>query len=85
MRALARAAGEKATTGTFADSAAFDSLGEQPQRALPETKVVKTLKHRQRRVMVNPAKVGNGAHDVFVSGNDAAAKPDASRSPEALP
>jgi len=51
-----------------------DSLGEQIQRAFPNVKVVKTLNTTNAQVMVNPARVGGGDHDVFVSGNDAAAK-----------
>ena len=50
-----------------------DSLGEQIQRAFPETKVVKTLNTMSCQVMVNPSLV-KGDHDVFVSGNDAEAK-----------
>ena len=50
-----------------------DSLGEQLQRAFPETKVVKTLNTMNCQVMVNPSLV-KGDHDVFVSGNDADAK-----------
>jgi predicted dinucleotide-binding enzyme len=50
-----------------------DSLAEQIQRAFPETKVVKTLNTTNCTVMVNPSLV-NGEHDMFVSGNDAAAK-----------
>lgn len=50
-----------------------DFLGEQIQRALPETKVVKTLNTINCQVMVDPSRVP-GSHDVFVSGNDAAAK-----------
>jgi predicted dinucleotide-binding enzyme len=51
-----------------------DSLGEQIQRALPETKVVKTLNTMNCEVMVNPSRVAGGDHDVFMSGNDAGAK-----------
>lgn len=51
-----------------------DSLGEQIQRAFPETKVVKTLNTLNANLMVNPALVAGGDHDIFVSGNDAAAK-----------
>jgi len=54
-------------------TAGNDSLGEQLQRALPETKVVKTLNTINCQVMVDPARLG-GDSDVFVSGNDAAAK-----------
>jgi 8-hydroxy-5-deazaflavin:NADPH oxidoreductase len=50
-----------------------DSLGEQIQRAFPETRVVKTLNTMNCRVMVDPARVP-GEHDVFVCGNDDAAK-----------
>jgi predicted dinucleotide-binding enzyme len=51
-----------------------DSLGEQIQRAFPNVRVVKTLNTTNAFVMVDPAKVGGGDHDVFVSGNDADAK-----------
>jgi len=50
-----------------------DSLGEQIQRAFPDTKVVKTLNTMNCRIMVNPSLV-RGDHDVFVSGNDRTAK-----------
>ena len=50
-----------------------DSLGEQIQRAFPETKVVKTLNTVPCNIMVNPGLL-RGAHDVFVSGNDEEAK-----------
>ena len=50
-----------------------DSLGEQLQRAFPETKVVKTLNTMNCQVMINPSLV-KGEHDVFVSGDDADAK-----------
>lgn len=124
-RAWAKAAGKRASQGTFADAAEFgaivfnctagvaslealalagaehlrgkvlvdvanpldashgmpptltvcntDSLGEQIQRALPEAKVVKSLNTLNYAVMVNPA-LAPGDHDVFVCGNDAAAK-----------
>lgn len=55
-------------------TASGESLGEQIQRAFPETKVVKTLNTINARVMVDPARVAGGEHDVFVSGNDAGAK-----------
>jgi predicted dinucleotide-binding enzyme len=51
----------------------FDSLGEQIQRAHPDTRVVKTLNTVNCEVMVDPGKVP-GEHDVFVCGNDEAAK-----------
>lgn len=50
-----------------------DSLGEQIQRAFPQVKVVKTLNTMNTNLMVNPALVP-GEHDVFISGDDAAAK-----------
>jgi len=50
-----------------------DSVGEQIQRAFPNVKVVKTLNTVNCNVMVNPILVP-GDHDVFMSGNDAAAK-----------
>jgi predicted dinucleotide-binding enzyme len=46
-----------------------DSLGEQIQRAFPETKVVKTLNTVNANVMVDPAKLTEMT-DIFVSGND---------------
>lgn len=51
-----------------------DSLGEQIQRAFPDAKVVKTLNTTNTVVMVDPAGVAGGDHDLFISGNDAAAK-----------
>jgi predicted dinucleotide-binding enzyme len=50
-----------------------DSLGERIQRALPETKVVKTLNTVNAQVMVDPARLGGGS-TVLVSGNDKDAK-----------
>lgn len=50
-----------------------DSLAEQIQRAFPDTKVVKSLNTMNCKIMVNPSLVP-GDHDVFVSGNDRAAK-----------
>jgi predicted dinucleotide-binding enzyme len=50
-----------------------DSLGEQIQREFPRARVVKTLNTMNASVMVNPSLVP-GDHDVFVSGNDSAAK-----------
>lgn len=51
-----------------------DSLGEQIQAAFPDTRVVKSLNTVAADLMVNPGKVNGGDHDMFVSGNDAAAK-----------
>lgn len=51
-----------------------DSLGEQVQRELPGTKVVKTLNTVNAYLMVGPAGLANADHTMFVAGNDAAAK-----------
>jgi len=51
-----------------------DSLGEQIQRAFPGAKVVKTLNTMNAYLMVGPRQLADGAHTVFVSGNDGAAK-----------
>ena len=53
-----------------------DSLGEQIQRAFPAARVVKTLNTMNSQVMVEPSRVA-GEHTVFVSGNDAQAKEQA--------
>jgi 8-hydroxy-5-deazaflavin:NADPH oxidoreductase len=50
-----------------------DSLGEQIQREFPEARVVKALNTVNTNVMVDPSVVP-GEHDVFMSGNDDAAK-----------
>lgn len=51
-----------------------DSLGEQIQRALPATKVVKALNTVTASLMVGPSQLADGEHDVFVSGDDPDAK-----------
>ena len=51
-----------------------DSLGEQLQRLLPETKVVKTLNTMNATVMAYPERVGGGDHTVFLSGDNPTAK-----------
>lgn len=51
-----------------------DSLGEQLQRAFPTVRVVKALNTVTASVMVDPARVGDGDHAIFVSGNDHEAK-----------
>lgn len=51
-----------------------DSLGEAAQRELPGTKVVKTLNTVNCNLMVDARRVADGNHDMFVAGNDAAAK-----------
>lgn len=50
-----------------------DSLGEQAQRLLPKTHVVKALNTINCQVMVDAGRIP-GEHDSFVSGNDAQAK-----------
>lgn len=51
-----------------------DSLAEQVQRLLPETKVVKTLNTMNAAVMAHPERVGDGEHTVFLSGDNPTAK-----------
>lgn len=51
-----------------------DSLAETIQRRFPDLKVVKTLNTLNCSIMVNPDRVDNGNHDIFISGNDASAK-----------
>jgi predicted dinucleotide-binding enzyme len=50
-----------------------DSLGEQIQRAYPDTNVVKALNTMSCLVMVEPSLVP-GQHEVFLAGDDAEAK-----------
>ena len=50
-----------------------DSLGEQIQRAFPDARVVKALNTINCLLMVDPARVP-GEHDVFLAGDDDAAK-----------
>ncbi|MEU8546174.1 NADP oxidoreductase [Streptomyces roseoverticillatus] len=54
-----------------------DSLGEQIQRALPRTKVVKSFVTQEQSTVVNPDSVGGGDHTMFVAGEDAGAKQQA--------
>jgi hypothetical protein len=51
-----------------------DSLGEQIQKALPQTKVVKALNTMNAYLMVGPRQVADADHTVFMCGNDAGAK-----------
>jgi predicted dinucleotide-binding enzyme len=51
-----------------------NSLGEEIQKALPDTHVVKTLNTMTAPVMVNPSLVNGGDHSVFLSGNSQEAK-----------
>jgi hypothetical protein len=50
-----------------------DSVGEQLQREFPDARIVKALNTVNQAVMIDPGKVP-GAHTLFISGNDAAAK-----------
>ena len=50
-----------------------DSLAEQIQRRFPDARVVKALNTVNHQVMVDPGRVP-GEHDLFVCGDDAAAK-----------
>jgi predicted dinucleotide-binding enzyme len=50
-----------------------DSLGEQIQRAFPDTRVVKTLNTLNASLMVEPKTLGESS-TVFVSGDDPEAK-----------
>ncbi|GAA2694551.1 NADPH-dependent F420 reductase [Streptomyces lunalinharesii] len=54
-----------------------DSLGEQIQRALPRTKVVKSFVTQEQTTVVNPQAIGGGDHTMFVAGEDADAKQQA--------
>ena len=51
------------------------SAGEALQAALPSARVVKTLNTMNHEIMVNPGQMP-GAHDVFLAGDDNAAKAD---------
>lgn len=51
-----------------------NSLGEEIQKAFPQSKVVKALNTMWCGLMVNPAMINGGDHSTFVSGNDAEAK-----------
>lgn len=51
-----------------------DSLGEQIQRAFPRARVVKTLNTVNAHLMVEPGLLQDGAHSMFLCGNDPEAK-----------
>jgi 8-hydroxy-5-deazaflavin:NADPH oxidoreductase len=51
-----------------------NSLGEEIQKAFPQTKVVKALNTMWCGLMVNPGMINGGDHNTFLSGNDAGAK-----------
>jgi 8-hydroxy-5-deazaflavin:NADPH oxidoreductase len=50
------------------------SVGERIQRAFPRARVVKALNTMNCNVMVDPARVGSGEHDLLLAGDDASAK-----------
>ncbi len=56
-----------------------DSLGEQVQRELPATKVVKTLNTVNAFLMVDPRQLAAGDHSMVICGNDAGAKTEVTR------
>ncbi len=56
-----------------------DSLGEQIQRAFPDTRVVKTLNTMTADLQAEPGQPAHGDHTVFVSGDDADAKQEVTR------
>lgn len=56
-----------------------DSLGEQVQRAVPKTKVVKTLNTVNAFLMIDGSALANGDHTMFVCGNDAGAKEEVTK------
>lgn len=51
-----------------------NSLGEEIQKLLPKTKVVKTLNTMWNGLMINPSLIANGDHINYLCGNDADAK-----------
>jgi predicted dinucleotide-binding enzyme len=51
-----------------------NSLGEEIQKAFPETFVVKSLNTMNCNLMVDPMLLNGGDHHVFVCGNDASSK-----------
>ncbi len=50
------------------------SLGEETQKALPKTKVVKAFNTLNAYLQVDPRKLADGKHSLFIAGNDADAK-----------
>ncbi|MFF2192987.1 NADPH-dependent F420 reductase [Streptomyces sp. NPDC058157] len=54
-----------------------DSLAEQIQRALPDTKVVKAFVTQEQTTVVNPGAIGGGDHTMFIAGEHADAKQQA--------
>jgi 8-hydroxy-5-deazaflavin:NADPH oxidoreductase len=56
-----------------------DSLGERIQRALPATRVVKTLNTVTASLMVDPQQLAGGEHTMVLCGNDGDAKTEVAR------
>lgn len=59
---------------TVLATATDESLAEQIQAAVPDARVVKSLNTMTATLMVDPTRIADGAHTVFVSGDDAGAK-----------
>jgi predicted dinucleotide-binding enzyme len=51
-----------------------NSLGEEIQKAMPESKVVKTLNTVNYKLMVDAREVNKADHNLFMCGDDAEAK-----------
>ena len=51
-----------------------DRIAETIQRTFPRARVVKALNTMNAAVMVNPQRLADGEHDVFLGGNDPDAK-----------
>lgn len=51
-----------------------NSLGEEIQKALPNVKVVKAFNTLNAYLQVDPKNLADGAHSLFIAGNDAEAK-----------
>lgn len=51
-----------------------NSLGEEIQKALPDTQVVKSFNTTNASLQVNPGALKNADHTLFMCGNDASAK-----------
>ena len=56
-----------------------DRLGEQIQRALPQVRVVKIFNTVSAVLQVEPGQLAGGNHDIFMCGNDPAAKEQAAK------
>lgn len=55
-------------------TAANDSIGEKAQQAFPKARFVKTLNTVTADLMVDPRRIADGEHVMFVCGDDASAK-----------